>query len=1026
MANATVHSLSAIGSAFASDSELYLVVFPFGVNNEGRFALNDLFTNLEKATSDGGLILGGVAAPAVSVAGKGKIYFDSTLNWWELSGNGSAFAPITVGGGQTGRLTYWQDARTVTTLPELQRTSDGALQFNAIAAPAVSAAGKGTLYFDNSANLLKLSQNAGGYQNVLSGSGTTNQLAYFSGTAGLTSNAFLSVNTASQLFRLNGPASSLIYQQFVNSTTGTDYAYHLYSPGTTDAFEFGFSSGGGWLTFYNDPANRYLIIHNQGGSVRDIFAGDDGTSATGATRGFLYIPAVPGTPNGVPANAALYTHTHPIVLDDTNNRLYGYMGGAWRNLSGITGSSTIRQVSVGDTSANTITSYSTFTYDNTTSGNLGVTAANAAHTAALFQGLSAQSAAIVAIRQNATLGTAPFLDCQTSTPSSLFTIDVNGQISKLRGVSYTWPSAQGAASTVLTNDGSGNLSWVAGGGGGTPGGSNKQIQYNNGAAFGGAAGFEYQSGASPNVAITGQNAVHTALRINSAVSPTAPVFEVSADNGTTVHFKVLSTGAPSAPIPGFTDSERFGGGNTFSASSATETTLLGTRNSISTSFSADRSVFIGRGINISGASNASNSVLIAAGSTGINLAAGRDISGSVVIGTWAIAPPNYAGQSVIIGSGNLGGALQNNSMVVIGTGMNYPEGFQSISIGANAQTRADRAITIGTGSSVYAVDSIAFGYQATVPTSSHTSSIAFGREATTTAANQLVAGSSSYPLDNLYFGKGVTNASPTAYTINGTGGSGTNIAGGALQLAGGKGTGNAAGGAINFQVAPAGSTGSSLNTLVTAVSVTPRQTLNFTALSGAAPSTGDLYQDSDSTAFAAVAGGWRAALGGTVFTNSGTKTITALTDTTMLQGTSWSSATIPANYLVTGKQIVIEGGGRFSTSATAGATVKLKLGGTVIASGDSGAGNLSIGITNSVWRFRITIVCTGTGTSGSVQVFGQADFYDPTALAWFSAPIVTTANQTVDTTTSQVIDVTFAWDSGSGHSATVTGLRITN
>lgn len=38
-------------------------------------------------------------------------------------------------------------------------------------------------------------------------------------------------------------------------------------------------------------------------------------------------------------------------------------------------------------------------------------------------------------------------------------------------VPYAWPAAQGAASTVLTNDGAGNLSWTAAGGGGTIGGT---------------------------------------------------------------------------------------------------------------------------------------------------------------------------------------------------------------------------------------------------------------------------------------------------------------------------------------------------------------------------------------------------------------------------------------------------------------------------------------------------------------------------------------------------------------------------
>src|SRR5215475_11636520 len=61
---------------------------------------------------------------------------------------------------------------------------------------------------------------------------------------------------------------------------------------------------------------------------------------------------------------------------------------------------------------------------------------------------------------------------------------------------------------------------------GTPGGSNKQVQFNNSGAFGGAAGFEYQSGASPNVLITAQNNAHIALRVNSGAVPSVDIFQV--------------------------------------------------------------------------------------------------------------------------------------------------------------------------------------------------------------------------------------------------------------------------------------------------------------------------------------------------------------------------------------------------------------------------------------------------------------------------------------------------------------------
>ena len=62
---------------------------------------------------------------------------------------------------------------------------------------------------------------------------------------------------------------------------------------------------------------------------------------------------------------------------------------------------------------------------------------------------------------------------------------------------------------VLQTDGAGNLDWTAmtgGGGNGTPGGSNTQIQYNDNGTFGGNAGFTFNE-VSGNVAIPGNLAV---------------------------------------------------------------------------------------------------------------------------------------------------------------------------------------------------------------------------------------------------------------------------------------------------------------------------------------------------------------------------------------------------------------------------------------------------------------------------------------------------------------------------------------
>lgn len=50
--------------------------------------------------------------------------------------------------------------------------------------------------------------------------------------------------------------------------------------------------------------------------------------ATTATAGFIYVPTCAGTPTGTPVAV---TGMAPIVVDSTNNKLYFYSGGAWRD-----------------------------------------------------------------------------------------------------------------------------------------------------------------------------------------------------------------------------------------------------------------------------------------------------------------------------------------------------------------------------------------------------------------------------------------------------------------------------------------------------------------------------------------------------------------------------------------------------------------------------------------------------------------------------------------------------------------------
>jgi len=276
----------------------------------------------------------------------------------------------------------------------------------------------------------------------------------------------------------------------------------------------------------------------------------------------------------------------------------------------------------------------------------------------------------------------------------------------------------------------------------------------SGNVLGETAGFTYQPAASPNVTITAQDATYTALSVISAATPSANVFTVSADNGTTTHFKITSTGAPSSPGAG-SNSERYGSS---SLAAGTNATAFG-QNSTS---SSTGTVAIGKDAQATGFAYA--------------IALGYDARAT-------------AGNTIAIGAitrTSASGAMLFNN----GSGSNTVSGANSIVLGGPAAS-----FTISTANVTV------LGYLANSST------------ALPTASGDVVLGGYTTGALNLYAGLGKLSTTPAAWTINGTGGSGSNIAGAAVNIFAGKGTGTGNPGTVSIQFARPGTTGSTINTL---------------------------------------------------------------------------------------------------------------------------------------------------------------------------------------------------------------------
>jgi hypothetical protein len=152
----------------------------------------------------------------------------------------------------------------------------------------------------------------------------------------LDSSGNLGIGTSSPSGRLDVQAANLDIVGV--STTGTNYVRQRMT-NTGGDFYYGIDGSAGanfgfpyaavlWYTGNNSMVfgtnnSRRMEIDGSG----NVMAGG-GSLATTATNGFLYVPTCAGVPTGTPT---AITGMAPIVVNTTNNKLYFYSGGAWRD-----------------------------------------------------------------------------------------------------------------------------------------------------------------------------------------------------------------------------------------------------------------------------------------------------------------------------------------------------------------------------------------------------------------------------------------------------------------------------------------------------------------------------------------------------------------------------------------------------------------------------------------------------------------------------------------------------------------------
>jgi len=212
---------------------------------------------------------------------------------------------------------------------------------NDIAFFGTSAGGGGRIVFSDG--------NSGTAASVPRIGANANDMVFLTNTTGnnasermrLDSSGNLGIGTASPGYKLDtNNTSAGTIARFVNGTSRgyvrmdgyDDMTLQFYRRGSSVGFIQTDSSGtelyagttGAYpLVFYTNNTERARIT-----AAGSIVAGASAALATTATDGFLYVPTCAGTPTGTPTAV---TGMAPIVVNTTNNKLYFYSGGAWRD-----------------------------------------------------------------------------------------------------------------------------------------------------------------------------------------------------------------------------------------------------------------------------------------------------------------------------------------------------------------------------------------------------------------------------------------------------------------------------------------------------------------------------------------------------------------------------------------------------------------------------------------------------------------------------------------------------------------------
>jgi hypothetical protein len=148
-----------------------------------------------------------------------------------------------------------------------------------------------------------------------------------------------------------------------------------------------------------------------------------------------------------------------------------------------------------------------------------------------------------------------------------------------------------------------------------------------------------------------------------------------------------------------------------------------------------------------------------------------------------------------------------------------------------------------------------------------------------------------------------------------------------------------------------------------------------------------------------------------IFSQTSTTTVGNTTTETSILGTGAGNKTLPASFWEVGKSIKINMQGVYGSQAVPGTlTFRVKLGAVTLAPVATATITPPVSQTNSHWNFDdVLLTCRAIGASGSITMGGAVKFVDRATGAVKYVDLQQSGSTTIDTTASNLIDVTVQW-----------------